>query len=313
MRVLITGAAGFLGRHFVWHHLQRGDEVIGIDDLSNEHSYWPLGAYEKWKSNIYGAIKYIKLKQIDIDLFYHFAAPVGGRMKIEQDPLFNAASLEYDTAVIRWLAGLDKKPLLIYPSSSAVYPVIHQDSLAKYPLEESVFTPTDTVWGAPDEAYGFVKMSAELLLWKARAYGLESIILRPFSGYGEGQSQEYPFSTIMRKVVRRDPEITIWGSGQQTRDFIHVDDIVGGTQALIDARFRGPINLATGVGTSMFELVTKATGMEGHSPRIHFDTSKPEGVLHRVGSTKVLDGYYEPVVPLNQGIMRVLDYERTQI
>lgn len=313
MKVLITGAAGFLGRHFVWHHLDMDDDVIAVDDLSNEHSYWPLGSYEKWKSDVREAIRYIRLKKIDLDMVYHFAAPVGGRMKIEHDPLFNAESLEIDSAVIRWLASLDKKPLLVYPSSSAVYPVYLQNETTSS-MVEGMFRPSNQRWGAPDEAYGFVKMAAELLLDKASRYGLESIILRPFSGYGEGQSQEYPFPTIMRKVARQDPEITIWGSGSQVRDFIHVDDIVGATQALIDAEFRGAMNLATGVGTSMTELLILALNNQGYSPQtVDYDTSKPEGVMHRVGSTELLDNFYRPKVSLEQGTRRVLEYERTQI
>src|SRR5512134_1623108 len=96
-RVLVTGAAGFLGRWFVRHHVAAGDLVVGVDDLSNEHSYWPDELPEIRRRNI-DVAKFFDRTASDFDIAYHFAAPVGGRLKIEGDPLFNADSLRVDTA-----------------------------------------------------------------------------------------------------------------------------------------------------------------------------------------------------------------------
>ena len=94
MRVLVTGSAGFLGRHFVRAHLADGDEVHGVDDLS-AHPDGPLDVPDDVMdvTEVWDLLEWMKhpLPDDQFDLAYHFAAPVGGRVKIEGDPLFNAA------------------------------------------------------------------------------------------------------------------------------------------------------------------------------------------------------------------------------
>ena len=82
-------------------------------------------------------------------------------------------------------------PAVVYPSSSAVYGVNFQTNDATF-MHEGLFNAASPSWFAPDEMYGFTKLVGEFLAWKAAPYGLSTLCLRHFSGYGEEQSLEYP-------------------------------------------------------------------------------------------------------------------------
>jgi nucleoside-diphosphate-sugar epimerase len=310
VRVLVTGSAGFLGRHFVQAHLASGDHVVGVDNMSA----WDR--QEVIPSDVMAVTEVIDIERWcfedgelslneDFDLAYHFAAPVGGREKIEGDPLFNSGSLGIDATFFRW--AIDRVPRVVYPSSSAVYGSRLQGDGASQ-LKERFFEPADHTWSAPDELYGFTKLAGEMLAWKAATYGLDSLCIRPFSGYGEGQSFDYPVPAIAARVLRREDPLVIWGSGQQSRDFIHVDDIV----ALTRARLRHPIggydalNLGSGSDITFFGLARLFAELVGYSPTIISDADKPEGVTRRWASIERQKLYGSPQVTLRQGLARVL-------
>ena len=305
--VLVTGAAGFLGRWFVREHLRRGDWVVGVDNLSNPHSFWPdeLPIRSRFQENVAGWFERIP----DVprwDLIYHFAAPVGGRAKIEGDPLFNAESLQLDTAFFRW--AIHRAGIAIYPSSSAVYGASLQVGNGRR-LSEEMFCPDQDFWPAPDEMYGTTKLVGEYLAWKSERYGLNTLCIRPFSGYGEGQSAEYPVPSILKRAKNREDPITIWGTGEQRRDFIHVSDVVGATLARLDDGIRGyqTMNIASGKATSFHEVARMASEIVGYKPQFHEDVSKPSGVSSRYGSIARMSRYYTPKVGLREGLTRVLE------
>ena len=239
------------------------------------------------------------------DLAYHFAAPVGGRLKIEGDPLFNAHSLALDEALIRWAIGHTER--LVYPSSSAVYGASLQSEGAGA-LQEGQFHPAHPNWFAPDEMYGFTKMAGEVLAWKAAAYGLTTLCIRPFSGYGEGQSFDYPIPSIAARALRRENPLVIWGSGNQSRDFIHVDDLVTGTRRRLERPLQGysSLNLGSGRATTFRQIAEMMAEIVGYDPAIVSDASKPEGVKRRWADTARQALYFEPYVQLRYGLARVL-------
>lgn len=306
MRVLVTGAAGFLGRNYVRHHLEKGDEVFGIDNLSNPHSHWPEELVEKLKQDAYEYFRWAK-DGLVWDVVYHFAAPVGGREKIEGDPLFNADSLRLDAEMFRWAVRQGQKPVVVYPSSSAVYGVTFQGK-AGQALQEGMFHPSNPNWFAPDEMYGFTKLAGEVLAWKSAGYGLNVLCIRPFSGYGEDQSLEYPVPSIAARVAKREDPLTIWGSGLQTRDFIHVSDLVGATISRLDAGVHGyeSMNIGSGRATSFIDIGKALAKIAGYEPAIVTDVTKPEGVQNRWCDTARMWRYHQPRVSLTDGLTRVL-------
>lgn len=309
--VLVTGAAGFLGREFARHHIGLGDAVTGVDDLSSEHAFWPeeLQAASRAKADAAG---FFHGSDGPFDVVYHFAAPVGGRLKIEGDPLFNADSLRLDSELFRWAIG--KVGVVLFPSSSAVYGVDFQEGEGQI-LNEPMFHPRDHHWPAPDEMYGFTKLVGERLAFTAERYSLNTLCIRPFSGYGEGQSLEYPVPSIARRVARHEDPLTIWGSGQQSRDFVHADDLIGATIARLDAGVEGyqSMNIASGSPTTFNEVARTLAELEGYQPTIVNDASKPEGVHTRYGGTAEMARYYTPTVGLREGLSRVLRYAHAHL
>lgn len=303
-RVLVTGAAGFLGRWFVKAHLERGDLVYAVDDLSNKHSFWPdeLDDDHRWQMD---AGDFFEEAAGKYDLAYHFAAPVGGRVKIEGDPLFNADSLRLDSMFFRW--AVSHVGIAIYPSSSAVYGVQLQEDNG-HMLHEGFFHPGNPNWMAPDEMYGFTKLVGEMLAYKAEAYGLNTLCLRPFSGYGEGQSLEYPIPSILTRVKNRENPLTVWGTGKQRRDFVHIEDLVEATLRRLDAGVSGyqSMNICSGVGTDFTAVARLAAKVAGYHPEIQVDVTKPEGVSARRGDPQRMQKYYTPRISLEQGLDRVL-------
>lgn len=306
MRVLVTGGAGFLGRHFVQAHLAEHDQVTCIDDFSGtDIETVPQDVLDVTES--IDVLAWLDREGGQYDLAYHFAAPVGGRMKIETDPLFNAHSLAIDSTFFRWATLHVKRA--VYPSSSAVYGRNQQDSDDSAPLTETMFNPDSLTWDAPDEMYGFTKLAGEMLAWKAAKYGLNTLCIRPFSGYGEGQSFDYPVPSIAARALRREDPLRIWGSGHQTRDFIHVSDLVEGTQARLAYPLRGydSLNLGSGWPISFRTVAEICSELVGYAPQIVTDESKPEGVHKRFADTTRMSIYHPIKVGLSEGLSRVLE------
>lgn len=299
--VLITGAAGFLGQHFTRHHLEEGDEVYACDDLSNAET--PEFDITRMDAETF----FSAMGDVRVDVAYHFAAPVGGRVKIEGDPLFNADSLRLDAAFFRW--AVDHATTAVYPSSSAVYGVKFQGVKKAEALGEGLFNPEDPTWPAPDEMYGFTKMAGEVLAYKAAKYNLNTLCIRPFSGYGEGQSLQYPIPSICLRALNREDPLYVWGAGTQSRDFIHVDDLVAGTQAALKKGVFGyeTLNLGSGIPTSFIAVARLAAEIVGYSPIIDVDGSKPQGVAQRYADATRMRKLYAPQVTLKDGLTRVLE------
>jgi len=314
-RVLITGAAGFLGRAFVGHHLDLGDQVTGVDDMSSGGAVWPVGldASRRVETDAANWLEANPRAIEEFDVVYHLAAPVGGRLKIEGDPFFNADSLRLDSVFFRW-ASQGFAGAVVYPSSSAVYGVEYQTS-QHVALRESMFQPDQLQWNVPDEMYGFTKLVGEFLAWKAAAYGVNALCIRPFSGYGEGQSLDYPVPSIARRVAAREDPLTVWGSGEQTRDFVYVGDLVGATVARVDAGVHryAAMNIGSGTATSFRKVAEILAQLEGYRPSVRVDRSKPEGVLNRYSDNAEMQRFYTLHSSLEDGLSRVLEAQRRHL
>ena len=232
MRILISGFAGFIGRHFAKRLYAEGHEITGVDNFCGAHYSKPW--WHEWldhKAKLqhrfysYDIREYIKGHwPSEFDLVIHCAAIVGGRLKIDGDPLAVATDLSIDSDLFNWIVRGEKRPQLIYFSSSAVYPLELQVQNCRCDLSESL-TNFDTMRiGRPDQTYGWAKLSGEYLAkLAAEKYGLDVKVFRPFGGYGSGQGADYPFESILKRVLMREDPITVWGSGDQERDFIHVE------------------------------------------------------------------------------------------
>lgn len=277
---------------------------MAVDDLSSPYAFWPPELGELLTED---AAAFLSSPIRGFDVVYQFAAPVGGREKIEGDPLFNADSLRLDAAFFRW-AVKSYPGLCIYPSSSAVYGTRLQTFTTAGPLGEDLFHPSQsTDIPRPDEMYGFTKLVGEMLAWKAAAYGVNTLCIRPFSGYGEDQSPEYPMPSICRRAAQRDDPLVVWGSGKQMRDFIHVDDVVGATVSWIGHVYGYQnLNIGWGYPVSFANVAHDACAMVGYKPRIENLPGMPAGVDIRFSDNTRMRTRYEPQVSLDEGIARMV-------
>jgi nucleoside-diphosphate-sugar epimerase len=312
MRVLVTGHVGFVGRHFTRRLLADGHIVTGVD------TQW-IAAPGNFEYVVDDLRRFVKLRSVDnFDLIIHCAAVVGGRLNIEGDPLAVATNLSIDADFFNWIVRGKTKKRVVYFSSSAVYPVELQGRNKHLSLSESLVDLNATRFSLPDQTYGFAKFAGELLAQRAvKDYGVEVVIYRPFSGYGEDQSLDYPFPSIIKRVAAHETPVTVWGSGDQVRDFIHVDDVVEAVMVTYDKLPPGTtLNLGTGIGTSFNTLAMQALAIEhqqspsGCQSFIANDPTKPEGVYYRVADTYRMEKWYRPKITLEEGITRALTAAR---
>lgn len=254
-----------------------------------------------------------------VDLAVHCAARIGGRLGIERTPAHvGAYNLELDAALWRW--ALRTRPgRVIYYSSSAAYPLAWQDGRTELRLEERHLDPAADIVFAPDATYGYTKLVGERMAGEVRADGVPVTVLRPFSGYGSDQSTDYPFGAFVERALlgagNGEPGVApfaVWGDGDQARDFVHVDDIVGATLAAAEVGLDGPLNICTGRPVTFNELAAMVCSAAGYTPVLEHDLDKPVGARWRVGSTDELRRLYELTVPLEDGIARAILSERAR-
>jgi nucleoside-diphosphate-sugar epimerase len=291
---LVTGASGFVGRHFTRHLRDGGWAVHAIDVCQGP------------RVTVMDALDYFRGPDpFSYDLVLHCAAVVGGRQVIDRNPLAQAVNLQLDAALFDW--ALKARPgRVIYFSSSAAYPVHLQTAELGRRLSEDDISWDGRMAGQPDQLYGWAKLTGELLARKALAEGLAVSVVRPFSGYGEDQGGDYPFAAFIDRALRREDLFFIWGDGNQVRDFIHIDDIVGAVMAMYDLGVNGPLNLGTGYGISMRQLALLTCELARYSPEFETVPSAPSGVAWRVADPARMMRVWKPKVMLDEGICRAL-------
>jgi nucleoside-diphosphate-sugar epimerase len=285
---LVTGHRGFIGRH-VFDRLVADGWVTSGCDVKDGPS---------------GDCRLVFQQPYEFDLVIHCAAVVGGRATIDGQPMKVATDLAIDSDFFQYI--LRTKPRrAIYFSSSAAYPVHYQKFVRR--LEEADIVPS--VPQLPDAIYGWVKLTGEQLAVHAAAEGASIQVFRPFSGYGEDQDLDYPFPTFIKRAIERQDPFPVWGTGEQVRDWIHVDDIV---EAVIrsldyDPADLGTLNLATGRGTSMNSLIRAAAAVVGYTPHLDPHPQAPTGVHYRVGDPTLMNQrLYTPQVSLTEGVLRAV-------
>jgi GDP-L-fucose synthase len=323
-KILITGGAGFVGRHFCRRLLDASDEVHCVDKVV-EHTGgihpdngWPLfNPTDYLNFNFYHQdcrAFFKKRKDTDFDYVFHLAAMVGGRLMIENNPLAVADDLSIDSEYWQWAVETKPRKSVCF-SSSAAYPIKLQRKDAYQLLKEDVICFDDDI-GMPDMSYGWAKLTMEYIGRLAyQKHGLKSVVYRPFSGYGEDQDDTYPFPSICQRVLRKKgaDKIIVWGSGNQMRDFIHIDDCVDGVILTMDKIGNGDaINLSTGIFTSFKQFVKIAANLAGYDPDVVGMSNKPEGVFARAGDTaKQRQFGFQFKTSFEKGIQRALDYFST--
>jgi nucleoside-diphosphate-sugar epimerase len=289
MRILITGHEGFIGSHFHRRLDVPGNEVWGFDTARSaledvrQIAYWNLPRF---------------------DLVIHCAAVIGGRRMIDRQPLAVATNLAIDQALFSWACSA-RPGRILYLSSSAAYPVVYQQARScGYALTETDIALDDV--RTPDQTYGWAKLTGELLARQVTAEGVPVHIVRPFSGYSEVQSLDYPFPSFVDRARRHADPFVVWGDGCQVRDFIHVDDVISGALEVVAQDVQVPVNLGCGRPTAFDDLAAMCMAAAGYEAPIEHRFSEPSGVPYRLADTTRMLDIYRPTVTLEEGIERAI-------
>jgi nucleoside-diphosphate-sugar epimerase len=340
MRIhLVSGGCGFVGRNMVKRLLKTTkDYVFMVDDLSigRHPSEWFEGfesealadaeliGKEKrlifWNGDFRNLLfymrenpRYIQEKySIDFERFsdvFHFAAIVGGRMKIEGDPMIVALDLSIDAEFFYWITQ-HKPERVLYPSSSAAYPVSLQTTTDAVALSEGDIDFNKNL-GTPDMTYGWSKLTGEFLAQiAARHYGVPVACIRPFSGYGEDQELSYPVPAIAARAAKKEDPFEVWGSGKQGRDFVHIDDVLDFIFILLDnVKDGSAYNIGSGQLTSFLELIELFADIAGYQPQVKPLLDKPVGVHSRYANMTLVNERFgwKPRISLREGMTRVYE------
>ena len=333
---LISGACGFVGRNLVKRlYKTTTANLIIVDDLSvgthpstwlSDFSSEPAKNYELINGRIYYfQMDFRRFLQhlidnpdwlrtacgIDIDKFedvFHFAAIVGGRAKIDGDPMMVALDLAIDAEFFYWVCR-HKPKRVMYPSSSAAYPVSKQTVTDAIALAETDINFSNM--GQPDMTYGWSKLTGEYLgQIAAQYYGISVASVRPFSGYGEDQDLTYPIPAIAARAANKENPFEVWGSGKQGRDFVHIDDCIDCILMSLDHIHDGSaINIGSGRLTSFLEIIDLFTDFAGYKPIIKPLLDKPVGVHSRYSNMDFVRTTFGwvPKVSLQEGMRRVYE------
>ncbi len=320
MRALVTGGAGFVGRHLCHALLEAGWDVVCVDPIvprtgGLHPSVWPL--FDPTK---YAGFSYIEQdcraffrNAEQFDVAFHLAAMVGGRLMIEYDPIAVAEDLSIDAEFFRWsLRNKIKKN--VFFSSSAAYPINLQRRDSYVLLKEDMIN-FDDVLGMPDLSYGWAKLTGEYLARLAHShYGMDVACYRPFSGYGEDQDLTYPFPSICKRALESfgAEKLSVWGTGDQMRDFIHITDCIRFVLDSMNKISNGhALNLSTGILTNFKSLAKTAANAAGYETEVVGTSDKPEGVFARGGDIALqAELGLKPSISLAEGVARGVEFQK---
>lgn len=312
---VVTGGAGFIGSHLVEALVRRGDRVRVVDDLSSGKlenlSSVPLGGPGSG-----AAVELIQASVLEEGILnkafegargvFHEAAQVSVPASV-RDPITSYQVNAMGTlAVLEAARGTGAK--VVFAASSAAY----GDDPSTPKFESQAPRPLSPY------AAGKLAGEAMLMAW-AGSYGLETVSLRYFNVYGARQADDSPYSGVIALFARallasRPP--TLFGSGDQTRDFVHVDDVVGANLLAMDRHLPPGIVINVGTGRcvtirELFAHMAKEVGFDGSPAMAPTRAGDVMDSVASISRARDLLGY-EPCCDLELGLGRTLAWYRTR-
>jgi dTDP-glucose 4,6-dehydratase len=306
MRVLVTGAAGFLGSHLVDKFLALGYEVLGMDNhvTGNPANLAHLNGHPRFRSANQDVSRYIEVEG-PLDGVLHFASPASPVDYLEM-PIQTLKVGSLGTHKALGLA-MAKKARFLLASTSEVYgdPLIH-------PQPESYWGNVNPV--GPRGVYDEAKRFAEALTMAYHRYhGLDTRIVRIFNTYGPRMrpNDGRVVSNFIVQALRGEP-LTVYGSGSQTRSFCYVDDLIEGIVRLFERGNPEPTNIGNPREFTVRQLAERVLALTGSaSPVIErpLPVDDPQVRQPDIAYARKTLGW-EPKVSLDDGLNRTIEYFR---
>lgn len=311
MRYVITGVAGFVGSSIADALLADGHEVIGVDCFID---YYPREIKERnlHHARSFEAFKFIEKNLIDLDLValcegatavFHQAAQAGVRASWGKD--FEIYTTNNILATQRLLEAARHHIVaphlkqIVYASSSSVYG------------DAETLPTTELMRPQPISPYGVSKLAAEhLMVLYSKEFAVPTVSLRYFTVYGPRQRPDMAFHKFIRAALTKQP-LDIYGTGEQTRDFTFIKDIVSANIAAANGTVESRVfNIGGGSRVSIKEVLAMLESIIGTSLNVRFHQRQSGDALHTGADTslalKELD--YRPTVALAEGLKAEVEW-----
>jgi UDP-glucose 4-epimerase len=306
---LVTGAAGFIGRSIAAELLARGKRVRGIDNFSTGKRANLLGleAMDFIEADINDASAVAEACR-GVDCVFHEAAIPSVPRSIEDPVASNYAGVS-GTVQLLVAARNAKVRRVVYAGSSSCYG--NTPTLPK----------TEDMIPSPISPYAVAKLAGELYMQSfTRVYGLETVTLRYFNVFGPCQDPTSQYSGVLaifalKMLAGETP--TIYGDGEQSRDFTFIQNVVHGNLLASEApakRVSGQVfNLATGNGITLNQAVEILREATGYAGEVRYAAERGGDVKHSLAGIDLARQClgYEPLVQFKEGLQRTVDWYRT--
>lgn len=299
-RILVTGGAGFIGSHSVDLLLQQGKEVVVLDNLSTG-KLTHLNLFNPRLRFVQGDILDYSLLRKELamcDGVLHLAAISSVHQSIEE-PI---ETLKVNTlGFLHVLQAIRLSPTpvrLVYASSAAVY-----GSALTLPCSDEEQIPSVAL-----SPYALEKANNERYAdLYARQFGVSGLGLRYFNVYGPRQNPKSTYSGVITKFIeqyKNQQLVTVYGNGEQSRDFIHVTDVARANVQALQSDYCGILNIATGIPETLINIMNYIEKIGEKKMDAVFAKPRVGDILQSFGSTEKAEQYLEfrYTVPLQEGI-----------
>lgn len=316
MRILITGAAGFLGSHLCDHLLAEGHEVIGLDNFitGNPENIAHLMGHENFSFYKHDVSNYIFIPD-KMDAVLHFASPASPNPQSPSGyfnlPIQTMKAGALGTHNCLGLARASKARFLL-ASTSEIYgdPLVH-------PQKETYAGNVDPV--GPRAVYDEAKRFAEsLTMAYHRAHGVDTRIVRIFNTYGPRMDLEdgRALPNLLKQALLGQP-LTVYGEGKQTRSFCYVDDLVDGIVRLLHSEEHLPVNIGNQDEMTILQFAETINQIVGNKAGITFvkdarSIRDPQQRQPDITRAREILGW-EPKVSLGEGIQKTIPYFKQRL
>lgn len=317
MTILVAGAGGAIGGHLVKRLSDQGHLVRAVDKKKLQDWFQIDGRAHSMHFSDVSDYKVAVRACTSVDWVFNLACDMGGMGFLHNNRVECLHSVDITSAMIKAACSVGVERYF-YTSSACVYPDYKQQ-VELVSLKEEDAWPAD-----PEPAYGLEKLyGEEFCKWYRLQYGLDTRVARLHNVYGShgtwtGGREKAP-AAICRKiaeaVISGDHRISIWGDGEQTRSFMHVDDCVEGFIRLMESSHTEPINLGSSELVSINQLVDIIEDIAGIKVEREYDLSAPQGVRGRNSDNTLIKEKlgWEPTTSLREGLEKTYPWIFEQV